>query len=323
MKSPCVLVTGVGAIIGQGIIKSLRVGDRPVRIVGIDQNPDALGARFCDKFYPKPQNEGGAEYLAFIKGIIQGEEVDLILPGIEHDLFFFDANRVYFSGERATVAINHHELIETARDKWKTMEFLAREGVEVIPTKISGNWSECVSYLGPPPLLLKPRQGNGSRNIVRLENERDFEYWKQKMGEECMLQRIIGTDEDEFTASVFGLENGGATKPIVFRRKLSSSGSTLSATIVDDASIENMIVRLNLLFRPLGPTNYQFRKEADNAYLLEVNPRISSATSLRAAFGFNEAWMCIDYFLYKVIPAPIKLRKGKAMRYFEDFIEYS
>lgn len=171
-------------------------------------------------------------------------------------------------------------------------------------------------------MLLKPRQGNGGRKIVRLEDERDFEYWTRKTDEPFMLQRIVGTDEDEFTASVFGLGDAQATPPIVFKRKLSPTGSTLLADVVDDASIQSMIGRLNVLFRPLGPTNYQFRTEADTTYLLEINPRISSATSFRAAFGFNEAWMCVDYFLHKTVPAPCGIRRGRAMRYVEDHVEY-
>lgn len=323
MKTPTALITGVGAIIGQGIIKSLRREERPVRIVGIDRNPDAFGARGCDRFHPKPLNEEGAGYLDFLKRVIRDEGVDLVLPGIEHDVFYFDAHRDDFAGLGVALALNHHELIETARDKWKTTQILGREGFEVIPTRITGSWSECVAGLGKPPLLLKPRQGNGARKIVRLDDERDFEYWTRKMDEAFMLQRIVGTDDDEFTASVFGLGNGQATPPIIFRRKLSATGSTLSAEVVDDASIQSMIGRLNALFRPLGPTNYQFRTEAGTVYLLEINPRISSATSFRAAFGFNEAWMCVDYFVHKTLPAPRAVRKGRATRYVEDHVEYS
>ena len=323
MKPPVVLVTGVGAIIGQGIIKSLRMADKPVRIIGIDRNPDAFGARWCDGFHPKPLNEEGSGYLDFLKRVIRDETVDLVLPGIEHDLFYFDAHRDTFTDLGVALALNRHELIETARDKWKTTQVLAQEGFEVIPTRISGSWGECVADLGGPPLLLKPRQGNGGRKIARLDDERDFAYWTRKTDEPFMLQRIVGTDDAEFTASVFGLGDAQATPPIIFRRKLSIAGSTLSADVVDDVLIENMIGRLNALFRPLGPTNYQFRTEANTVYLLEINPRISSATSFRAAFGFNEAWMCVDYFVHKTRPAVRSIRRGRAMRYVEDHIEYS
>ena len=49
-----VLVTGVGAIIGQGIVDGLRRSGRSVRVVGLDRNPDCLGPKLCDDFVPKP-----------------------------------------------------------------------------------------------------------------------------------------------------------------------------------------------------------------------------------------------------------------------------
>ena len=47
-----VLVTGVGAIIGYGIINSLKMqNEYPIRIVGMDIYDDAYGQFLCDKFY--------------------------------------------------------------------------------------------------------------------------------------------------------------------------------------------------------------------------------------------------------------------------------
>ncbi len=323
MKTPCILVTGVGAIIGQGIIKSLRMLDRQVRIVGLDLNPDAFGAPSCDAFYAKPDDESGKGYLEFFRRLIQEQEIDMILPGIEHDVFFFDAHRDFFEQQECLLMLNHAELIDISRDKWKTARVLDDAGIEVIPGLIPNDWQECVATLGPPPLLMKPRFGNGSRGIVKLSEERDFKYWIDKSSDSFMVQKIVGSDDSEYTASVFGLGNGQATNAIVFRRRLSSNGSTLSAEVVQEPRITELIGRLNTLFRPLGPTNYQFRKEAETVYLLEVNPRISSATSFRAAFGFNEAGMCIDYFIDGKRPSPPLVLRGKAVRYIEDRIDHS
>jgi len=322
MNTPCILVTGVGAIIGQGIIKSLRMENRPVRIIGIDRNPDAFGAHHCDVFHTKPENENGTGYLSFLEGIIEKHGIDLILPGIEHDVFYFQTHRHYFKKLRALPVLNNYELIEIARDKWKTARSLIETGIQVIPGIISDSWQQCVSELGPPPLLMKPRHGNGSRGIQQLNNEQDFEYWKNNTSDTFMIQRIVGTDDQEYTASIFGFGDGDSTIPIIFKRKLSQDGSTLSAKVVQDQSISDFINRLNTHFKPIGPTNYQFRKESEFTYLLEVNPRISSATSFRAAFDFNESWMCIDYFINGIRPNPEPKQAGMAVRYTEDWIEY-
>ena len=56
--------------------------------------------------------------------------------------------------------------------------------------------------------------------------------------------------------------------------------------------------------------------------LLEINPRVSSATSIRAAFGYNELKLSLEYFLYGKNPQQPVLRKGRAVRYAEDYICY-
>ena len=54
--------------------------------------------------------------------------------------------------------------------------------------------------------------------------------------------------------------------------------------------------------------------------LLEINPRISSSTSIRTAFGYNEALMAIQYFLEQQKQTKTKLKSGQAIRYVEDYI---
>src|SRR5690606_23249304 len=175
---------------------------------------------------------------------------------------------------------------------------------------------------GNPPVLLKPRSGNGSRGIAKLYDERDFNYWTAKSGSNWMLQRIVGDDANEFTVGVFGLGDGKSVAPIVLKRRLSGAGNTLEAQVANDSVIEAAAEKLTRYFKPLGPTNYQFRKEGEVAYLLEINPRFSSSNSLRTAFGFNEAEMAIDYFKFRKIPQSPVVRHGIAWRYSEDFVHY-
>jgi carbamoyl-phosphate synthase large subunit len=316
-----VLATGVGAIIGQGIIKSLRLTKRSVKIIGLDLNPDAFGYQLCDAHYAKPNINEDQSYLDFLGRVIEQQQVDIIMPGIEQDVFFFNQHREFFEQLGVILVLNTSELIEISRDKSKTMDVLQQAGMLTIPGLMGANWSACIAQLGPPPLLLKPCTGNGSRGIVKLYDNNDFNYWSNKSSGKFIIQKIVGNDEQEYTASVFGLRDGQATCPIVFKRKLSSTGFTQSIEIVDEPLINQRIAELNELLCPLGPTNYQFRKEEDQIFLLEVNPRISSATSLRAGFNFNEPWMCIDYFIHGNQPNPHPAPKGQAVRYTEDWIK--
>lgn len=317
------LVTGVGAIIGQGIIKSLRNSRYSVKIIGIDRSDQSPGPLLCDLFFKKPScEENNQTYLNFWKYLIEEENVKIILPGIEDDVKFFDKNRMYFEQIGIPIVLNQSELITLLSDKWFLGEILLKNGLHRIPSSIPQTWSEAIKLLGPSPLLLKPRQGNGSKGIVLLNDEKDFNYWREKLGNSWMLQRIIGSVNEEYTVGIFGFGDGKSVAPITFKRLLSVAGNTLEAKVVTDSVIEQASVVLTEIFKPLGPTNYQFRKEDEIAYLLEINARFSSSNSIRTAFGYNEAEMSLDYFLYGEKPMNPNIRQGIAWRYSEDFVIY-
>ena len=324
MKPITVLVTGVSAIIGQGMVRSLRQSGRTLRVIGIDRNERSPGPAFCDAFHKKPPcEETHPDYLAFWRDIARQEKIDLVLPGLEVDVDFLDAHRAFIAGLDVALALNRPELIALSADKWQQGEVLQAEGLPRIPSLMPETWQQAVRTLGPPPLLLKPRRGNGSRGIVRLHDEADFDYWRVKAGDNWMLQRIVGSDDEEYTVGVFGLGEGRALESIVCRRRLAAAGNTLEAEVVDAPAVLAMSDRLTQLFKPIGPTNYQFRVEGDTVYLLEINPRFSSSNSLRTAFGFNEAAMAIDYFLLGQVPAAPQIRQGIGWRYNEDLVIYT
>ena len=177
--------------------------------------------------------------------------------------------------------------------------------------------------LGPPPLLLKPSVGEGSVGIVRLHDKIDFEYWTQKTKGEFLVQRVIGTDEDEYTVGTFGFGDGSYVGPLIFRRKLTRAGNTGEAETVSHPVIADITAKIMQHYKPVGPTNLQFRIERAEAYLLEINPRFSSSCSMRTGFGFNEAEMCIDLYLNNERPSQPRLRRGLAQRHNADRIRYA
>ena len=318
-----ILVTGVGAIIGYGIIRSLRASRFPVRIVGMDIYADAVGQRWCDVFEQavRADQPGYGEHVA---GLIRRHSVDLVIPGIEQDVHRLAVDRLLtpLAETNARYALNDPELIRIAADKWLTHLELVKAGFPVIGTCIDGNFHDLVQRFGCP-LLMKPRRSYASKGIQRLTTEADFLYWKDKLGEEFMVQEIVGDLQSEYTAGAFGLGDGTLTQQIVFQRVLSSDGSTAKARVRRIPELETRVEQLAKRFRPDGPTNFQFRYHRGEYLLLEINPRISSSASLRTAFGFNEAEMCVEYYLEGLIPPTRTLRAGSAARFIEDWVIYA
>ena len=161
-----ILVTGVGAVIGQGIIKSIRTHQgisKNFNIVGLDRNPDSVGFAWCDKFITKPLfSESNKKYLNFWKRILKNESIDLVIPGIEQDIFFLVRNKNHLQN-LSHLMLNNLKLINLSKDKWKSYEYFTKKEVSVIPTTIFNNsWSETKKILGSPPFFIKPRKGSGS-----------------------------------------------------------------------------------------------------------------------------------------------------------------
>jgi carbamoyl-phosphate synthase large subunit len=320
-----IAVTGVGAIIGQGIMRSLRASKKNLFIIGIDRNAESPGTYLCDRFEQRPKlAEDSPEYLDWWRHLVTQHRVALVLPGLELDVQFLSQHREQLEHAGVTLGLNTSELIELSSDKWRFGERLATIPYPVIPSLRPSTWAEAIAGLGAPPLLLKPLNGNGSRGIQILEDEQDFIYWGAKLTAPWMLQRLVGTPDQEFTVGVFGLGNGRYIGPIMFRRRLSAAGNTQQAEVVERLELlESAVETLCSHFTPIGPTNFQFRIDGQTPYLLEINPRFSSSNSIRTAFGFNEAEMAIDFCLYGQTPAIPNLRKGIAWRYSEDFVRYA
>ncbi len=315
-----VVVTAVGALIGQGIIRSLRLSGLPVRVIGVDRDPNGIGPYWCDAFFAKPAiDESSQAYLDFWTSLLVEQAVDLVLPGLELDVLFFSRNREAFAGIGTRIVLNDPRVIELAQDKWDFGLELERLELPAIPALLGASFTECVRALGLP-LLLKPRQGNGSRGIAVLRDEDDFNYWSRKSRDAFLIQKFIGSDEQEFTVGAFGFGDGTALAPIIFRRKLSVAGNTQYAEVVEHPVLAEAVARLAAIFKPVGPTNYQFRMDGETPYLLEINPRFSSSTSLRAAFGYNEAAMAVDYYLRGDRPSAPDIRPGRGWRYYEDYV---
>ncbi|BBP60844.1 hypothetical protein PHLH4_44340 [Pseudomonas sp. St316] len=75
-----VMVTGVGAIMGYGLLKSLRAASPSVRLVGTDIYDDAVGRGWCDVFVQAPLT-AVPEYGQWLGDTLARHKVDLLIPG--------------------------------------------------------------------------------------------------------------------------------------------------------------------------------------------------------------------------------------------------
>jgi carbamoyl-phosphate synthase large subunit len=314
-------VSGASGIVGYGVLRSLRQAEPACFLIGATIYPDSAAPAFCDQFeLALPTN--APDYLDWLLATLRRHRVDLLVPGIEIDMYHWVDHLREIRETNTLPLLNNPQLIALCKDKWVFYQALRQAGLTcAIESSLDANYDALARRFGLP-FLIKPRRGFASKGVVRVTSEEVFRPHQADIGLVLMAQPIIGTDDEEFSVSAFCDGQGGYWACMALRRKLAQEGFTDRAEVAETAEFIPELDRLCRLFQPLGPTNFQFRRCSEGLKLLEINPRISSSTSIRTAFGYNESAMAVDYFLDHRQPRQPPIRRGWAVRYTDERVFY-
>lgn len=317
-----ILVSGASGIVGYGTLRSLQRSGLELWLVGTSMYDDSVAPAFCDVFELAPPTRDPG-YLAWLLATIRKHRVDMVMPSIEIDMYAWVEHVPAIEATGTRILQNDIALIHMCKDKWGFFENLTAAEIGcAIDSTLDQDFNTLCERFGLP-FLLKPRRGFGSKGIVRVDSEAGFNLHREQIGPVLMAQPIVGSDDEEFTTAAFCDGQGGLYASMTLRRKLSRDGFTDRAEVVPTDPFMPAMLQLCRHFRPHGPTNFQFRASPQGPKLLEINPRISSSTSIRSAFGYNESAMAVEYFLDGKIPVQPMIRRGKAVRYTDDHIFYA
>lgn len=315
-----IFVSGASGIVGYGILKSL--SEQGHSLFGSTIYEESAAQKFSD-FFVKAIPTNHPDYLTWIIDTFKQNKIDLAFPGIEADVQFWSKNKAEIEKQSgAKLVLNKPELIELCTDKWTFYSTLSPKLSSVlITTYLEQDFGFLVQKLGLP-FLLKPRIGYASQGIVTINNEKEFSLVKENLGTKLMAQEIVGNSDEEYTIAAFGDGNGSFYNLFSMQRTLSKEGFTQTARVIANDDFQEVVASICKILKPIGPTNFQFRKKENQLKLLEINPRISSSTSIRSSFNYNESAMCVDFFLNNISPKSIEYKRGTAIRYSEDIIYY-
>lgn len=318
MKPVTLLVSGASGVVGYGTLRSLRKANPAYKLIGTSIYDDSVAPAFCDCFEQAPKTIE-PHYIDWLVGVIAKHKVDMIIPGIEIDMQTWSQARGRLAQSGAKLMLNNPDLINLCADKWSFYQALGAEHPLAIPTTLSGDYANLKAKFGLP-FLFKPRAGFAAKGIVRITDEDVFSRYSAEFGSKLMAQQLIGTDQEEYTTSAFFDGDSQLCCFMTLQRQLAAEGYTEKARVVTLPEIEPAIRDLADRFKPVGPTNFQFRRHQGQLKLLEINPRISSSTTIRSAFGYNETEMAVQYYLFGTKPSQPAIRDGYAVRYVDEVI---
>ncbi|HEV2390274.1 MAG TPA: ATP-grasp domain-containing protein [Nitrososphaerales archaeon] len=296
MKDANVLVTGAGSVVGEGIIKCLRLAssraDGPVkyRIIATDASPLAAGIYRSDKGVLVPRADS-PDYIEYLIRVARKEGATAVFVGSDEELGPVTESRQQIEEETgAAVIVNPPEVLSAARDKWETFVALRRLGLPHAKSALPDGMDSFVRE-NAFPLVVKPREGHGSVgfHIVRdREGAREAISTIERMGWRPLLQEFLGDDDQEYTTGVvMDARKGDVVSSIAMRRTL-RGGQTYKAFVDDFKDVRRSAEEIAVKLGCRGPLNVQARMVGDQLKVFELNPRISASCPMRAVAGVNE-----------------------------------
>lgn len=310
-----VMVTGAGALLGQGIIKSLAWSETPYEVIAVDPSPLSPGLFWAERGYVVPF-ASDASFLPKIEQILACEKPDIVLIGTDVELPVFAEHRIRLEEQyRTKVLVSSADVVNIANDKYQTFRFLEAAGLSpprsALPEK-RDELSELIAQAGFP-LIVKPRVGARSAGVSLVRNLGELEAAVEgRFG--LVVQELAGEENREFTSSALAFDNR-VLASIVMRRDL-RDGNTHRAYVERYPELNAFVRQAAAQLQPFGPVNFQFRTDhRGNPHIFEINARFSGATPLRALAGFNEVDLCVRHLLRgDPIASPEALREGVVLR---------
>jgi carbamoyl-phosphate synthase large subunit len=327
------LVLGVGGNVSQSILKALDLAPTPTRVVAACINTTSMGLYTTDRAYLSPLARD-VSFLPWLLEVCQHEEIDIVMSGSEIvlDVLAEHAHAVHEqTGARCVVSSS--EVLQTGWDKLLTCEWLEARGMPVPPYAPMGDVNAVRKLVAEHdfPLVAKPRFGKGSDGVLVLRDQADLDrvvfteelslrdaLERRVEASDLLLQKYIGSVEEEYTVGAFCDDRGRLKGTIALRRRL-LTGTTIAAELGDFPEVRRLAGDVVEALGPVGPCNVQLRLHEGKPVPFEINPRFSGTTAIRARLGFNEVDAALRHFALGE-PAPSLKADGTTivLRYWTE-----
>lgn len=311
-----VLVTCVGSGVGQSVLDSLNLTGRDV-IVGCDMNENVFAFDYCQKFHITPSIYKD-NYLEFILSVCTEENVDILIPGHDHELLLFAQNISLFKENNieVIVASNSPEIIEISRDKYKWYKYFKDYNCSIVPTYLVSEFKKNPDQ-SIFPAIVKPSGGSASQGIEILNSLEEL----SKAKNQDIIQPYLFPLEDD--SNYFTIQNA-----VKHGRFVQMSEISVQIIFTKESEIESVFISKNTLKsgvpvfvdtinpadfqyideiykfaevlksqKVIGPVNLQGRITDRGFLFFEMNMRFTGITGNRAKLGFNEVDFLVKDFL--------------------------
>ena len=314
-----VLVLAVGSPLGQSIIKALQISRLPLRIHAADISDLAAGLYLPGvRSFILPLVKDPS-YLEHLTAYIQEHDIRAIFPIIAPEHEFFSQYSDHFRNSGVEILSCTPEVYRLCNDKYESMMHLRRMGVDAPDTALCRDDDEVEQFLARNtfPVFVKPRSGASSADIFKVRNRDQLFGILRVFPRDYFVVQAFLDDPRDFTAGVYVSRDRSLRSTLLIEREL-KFGLSYRGTIFEDEGLSSYCLKVAEAISSYYSINVQFKIVGGRPYAYEINPRLSSTTSVRAHFGFNEPDMILHELQGRLGTYPLTKRCGRFTRYWQE-----
>jgi carbamoyl-phosphate synthase large subunit len=217
-------------------------------------------------------------YVASLAELVAEHDVRLVVPLTDLDQEIVSAARDALAP--ALILAPSPEVCRTMGDKFLAHAFFEEHGIPSPRTWLPGDIPADARF----PLLVKVREGFGSRHIYRAEDREQLEFHLRSTPVDSMVQEVcLG---EEFSVDVFCDVDGRCLNAIPRSMIQSKGGESIKGESLRDRELIEHGARVAETIGIVGPANVQCFREPDGSLpVTDVNPRFGGAFPLPLAAG--------------------------------------
>ncbi|TVQ04748.1 MAG: ATP-grasp domain-containing protein [Balneolaceae bacterium] len=277
------LVTAVGSLASDIIIKVLRENFHKSRIFGTDIYPKEWlwESSLVDQFFQVPL-ASDSSYINTLLQICSENQVNFIIPLIDPEVDSLSDSRQPFNYQNITLCIASKEMIKTCRNKLNLYNaFINDTVVSVIPTYLE---PEPASKNHGFPLICKPLKGRSSEGVIKISDALMGSILPEHLNHTIFQPFISG---DIFTVDAVRDRYGNCT--CITRKELirNKIGAGITVKVLKHSELEETTSYIAAKIDALGAFNVEFIFDGNKYYVMDINPRFSAGIEYTVLSGYD------------------------------------
>lgn len=282
-------------------------------VIGCDMNDEHAGKFIFDKCLKIPACRS-EKYFEVLENIINENKIDIVLPVSEPELRFFTEKKIIDSICGKPLITANIKAMEIGFDKYLTAQFLKTSGLLFPETSIAGETTDPTF-----PLILKSRNGSGSKSLFVIKEAEDFKFYKKKYPD-YIVQQYLENENEEYTCGLFR-DAKGEIRTLNYRRKL-MGGFSGYGLVVENKEIDDLLTAIAEKINLRGSINVQLRLTSKGPMVFEINPRFSSTVMFRHMMGFEDViWSITDRLGLKLKSYTAPKNGTKFYKGFNEYVD--